>query len=320
MEPLFICVTGFLGSGKTTFLNRLLPVALDMGKTAVIENDFGAANVDAVILQNSGAQLRELASGCVCCTLGPELERTLQELSEPGSDNVPRVIFLEPSGISCTSDLLPKIRHGLRAAACDTAIPQLRVITLVDGSQLEENLESFGAFFSDQIVMGEALFVSHVRNLAEPELQRVHEVLHAINPAASLFCENWMESNGSELMDFIVSAPQMPMQLPRFSKQNQMERLTPFTAWTCGEPQPLGYSALRRAADCLRTGSCGTVLRAKGFCKDTDGHVWLLNYVPGSCEISAALEDARLGISVIGHELNEQELAGLFSGKVSSSR
>lgn len=102
--PRVICVTGFLGAGKTTFLNKILPVCLERGRVALIENDFGDAGVDADFLSPTGAAVRELASGCICCSLKEPLRQTLANLLDTEK---PDFIFVEPSGISRTSDILP---------------------------------------------------------------------------------------------------------------------------------------------------------------------------------------------------------------------
>ena len=137
-------ISGFLGAGKTTLIQKLLTEAFKSKKVALIENDFGDFSVDAALLREGGYQVRELNAGCICCSLTGDFTAALASLLKTYR---PDVVLIEPSGVGKLSDV--ERACGDRRFATSARITQK--ITVVDVKRCASYLENFGAFFEDQV-------------------------------------------------------------------------------------------------------------------------------------------------------------------------
>ncbi len=155
MATEIILVSGFLGAGKTTLVQKLLKEAFTGQRIALIENDFGEISIDAALLQTSGFQVREISSGCICCSLSGDFVKALKELLDACH---PDRILIEPSGVGKLSDIIQ--------ACADARLRGLvrisRKITVVDVKRCAMYLENFGEFFEDQIRHTDAVVLSRV--------------------------------------------------------------------------------------------------------------------------------------------------------------
>jgi G3E family GTPase len=196
--PELICLTGFLGAGKTTLLNKLLEHALTRFRVAVVENDFGDEGLDAALVGPSGAPVRELTAGCVCCTLKLELKAAVREMIET---HKPALVLVEPSGISRTSDMLP----SLAALEKEGLVRVGPAVALVDARNFSDYLESFGDFFTDQISAARVLLLSHLDGLGRESVAGLVSELRSLNPGASILADPWPPLDSGALYDFITA-------------------------------------------------------------------------------------------------------------------
>ncbi|MDR1297052.1 MAG: GTP-binding protein [Deltaproteobacteria bacterium] len=196
--PDLICLTGFLGAGKTTLLNKLLEHALTRFRVAVVENDFGDEGLDAALVGLSGAPVRELTAGCVCCTLKLELKAAVREMIET---HKPALVLVEPSGISRTSDMLP----SLAALEKEGLVRVGPAVALVDARNFSDYLESFGDFFTDQISAARVLLLSHLDGLDRESVAGLVSELRSLNPRASILADPWPPLDSGALYDFITA-------------------------------------------------------------------------------------------------------------------
>ncbi|EHM42659.1 GTP-binding protein [Anaeroglobus geminatus] len=153
MIPVYI-VSGFLGSGKTTFIQHLLGQMRDTGKVMVIENDFGEVSFDSALLKKQGIRFEELASGCICCTLAGDFKKSLHKVLQEASTDC---IIIEPSGVAKLSDIIAVCQDKELTGA----IRLVRAVTVVDAQAGYMYAENFGEFFIDQIRCGQDIFLSH---------------------------------------------------------------------------------------------------------------------------------------------------------------
>lgn len=188
-------VTGFTGSGKTTFLNQYLPLLY--GKTAVIENETGEVCLDETLFADAGLVSR-LPSGCICCTLALDLKAKLLEIYEKYQ---PDRVFIEPSGVGRLSDVARVCNEVRDESACD--IGRIRRITLVDASVFEDYLEDFGDFYRDQIEYADTILFSYIEDIPEKEKRQVIECIHKMNPGSNEYEYDWRKLFGAELMELI---------------------------------------------------------------------------------------------------------------------
>lgn len=182
-------VTGFTGAGKTTFLNKYVPVF--PGRKAVIENESGEESLNQEFFGEE-ALINEMPSGCICCTLAVNLEKKLRELEEKGIEKV----FLEPSGVSRLSDIV-------NGETEDRADNRIRKITLVDISVFEGYLEDFGEFYTDQIEYADVILLSCIDEASEEEKERGIDRIRRLNPGAALYTGDWRTLSGEELSGWI---------------------------------------------------------------------------------------------------------------------
>ena len=188
-HPEIHIVAGFLGAGKTTFLNTYLPLL--KGKTVVIENEAGTVGVDGALLPE-GFPVRELSAGCICCTLAPQLEAQLNEITEQFA---PNQIVIEPSGVGNMSDI---VRHCENFGYSPTV-----KIAMVDASEFEEFSTSFGTFYMDQIDNANLVLLTHLSDVKNSDIKRVAGTIKRSNSTAEILTSDWRELESSELVSLV---------------------------------------------------------------------------------------------------------------------
>lgn len=184
-------ISGFYGTGKTTFLNKYLPLL--GGKTVVILNEFGEISLDEDLIQN-GTPVRELYAGCICCSLAPILRKEIQTAV---SEHRPDRLIIEPSGIGKLSDIA-----GVCVAEMDT-----ETIVLVDLPTFEECAESLGTFYLDQIRYAGLLLFSGLDGIGDEQQADLVERVRAYNPDALFYKGDWRELDRDGLLALTRSIP-----------------------------------------------------------------------------------------------------------------
>lgn len=185
-------ISGFLGAGKTTLIQKLLGEAFGDQKVALIENDFGDIGVDASLLGQGSVQVREINAGCICCSLAGDFVRAVEELQKQFE---PDVILIEPSGVGKLSDLADACRSEAIQAHSQLAMS----ITVVDVKRCEMYLENFGEFFEDQVEAADLLLLSRVVDYSDYVTAGV-ELLGEINTRAPILARPWDELDFEELL------------------------------------------------------------------------------------------------------------------------
>ena len=192
-------ISGFLGACKTTFINRYLPL-LGPG-TVVIENEFGDISLDGSLIEGA-AEVREITSGCICCTLSGDFRQALTELKASAD---PDHILIEPTGVGRLSDVLNVCRK--LNAAYPGEYPVSKCITIVDVSDYEENVKFFGDFYTDQIRQAAMLYLSHTENRLPEEITVICADIRNQNPKAMIYRDDFRNLDDSMFMDLIAAIP-----------------------------------------------------------------------------------------------------------------
>ncbi len=138
-------ISGFLGAGKTTLIKKLLKEALAGTKVVLIENEFGEIGIDGGFLKEAGIQIREMNSGCICCSLVGDFETSLSQVME---QYAPERILIEPSGVGKLDDVMRAIDNAAKH------IPDMKLnsaVTVVDAKKAKMYIKNFGEFFLNQI-------------------------------------------------------------------------------------------------------------------------------------------------------------------------
>ena len=172
-------ISGFLGAGKTTFIKRLVEGNKDKGKTIIIENEFGEIGIDGGFLKNSGIEIKEMNSGCICCSLAGDFEASLRELLEKYSPN--RVI-IEPSGVGKLSDVLKAVSDVEK----DLPVESNSAVTVVDVKKCKMYMKNFGEFFNNQIQFANTIILSRTDLADDKKIEEAVALIKGVNPDVTI--------------------------------------------------------------------------------------------------------------------------------------
>lgn len=188
-----IIFSGFLGAGKTTLIKKLISESFKGQKLVLIENEFGEIGVDGGFLKDSGVQINEINSGCICCSLVGDFTKALQEVI---STYNPEVLFIEPSGVGKLSDVLKAV-DGVVSG-------EIYSLTVVDAKKCKMYSKNFGEFFSNQIEFADTIVLSHTQLASAEQLKTCEEIVRGLNQSATLVSTNWDNISGDKIMEAVL--------------------------------------------------------------------------------------------------------------------
>ena len=187
-------ISGFLGAGKTTLIKKLLEEAFQGEKIVLIENEFGEIGIDGGFLKDSGIQVNEMNSGCICCSLVGDFGTALKEVLDTYA---PDRILIEPSGVGKLSDVVKAVENV--AGSMDVHIDS--AIVVVDGKKCKMYMKNFGEFFNNQIEHAGTIVLSRTQSMTEEKLQETASLLREHNAEATMITTPWDELNGKQILD-----------------------------------------------------------------------------------------------------------------------
>lgn len=189
-------ISGFLGAGKTTFIKKLLEEAIAGEKVVLIENEFGEIGIDGGFLQDSGIEIREMNSGCICCSLVGDFGRSLSEVL---SKYEPDRVIIEPSGVGKLSDVMK--------AVCDVAgeidVELNGSVTVVDAQKCKMYMKNFGEFFNNQIESAGTIVLSRTDVADADKVAQCVEMIREKNPKAAIVTTPIGQLTGAQLLEII---------------------------------------------------------------------------------------------------------------------
>ncbi len=189
-------VSGFLGAGKTTFIQRLLDEALKTEKVVLIENEFGEIGIDSGFLKDSGIQIREMNQGCICCSLVGNFEQSLTEVVETYH---PDRIIIEPSGVGKLSDII----GAVKSVSGNLEVELHAAVTVVDAKKAKMYSKNFGEFFNNQIEYAGTVVLSRTDIADEAKVGEAVAIIKTINPRATVITTPEAELTGEQLVSII---------------------------------------------------------------------------------------------------------------------
>ena len=195
-------ISGFLGAGKTTFIKKLLEEAIAGEQVVLIENEFGQIGIDGGFLKNSGIEIREMNSGCICCSLVGDFGKSLEEVL---TKYQPDRVIIEPSGVGKLSDVMKAVRDV--ASTLDVVLNS--AVTIVDASKCKMHMKNFGEFFNNQIENAGTVVLSRTDVQQDVELIREH------NASASIVTTPCSQLSGAQLLEIIEKPDTMAEDLMR---------------------------------------------------------------------------------------------------------
>ena len=195
-------VSGFLGAGKTTLIKKLLKEALDGSKTVLIENEFGEIGIDGGFLKESGIEIKEMNSGCICCSLVGDFGTSLKEVI---STYAPERILIEPSGVGKLSDVLKAVEN----VAGDLDVEINSAVAVVDASKCKMYMKNFGEFFSNQIEYAGTIILSRTDKVDQAKLNACVEMIREHNDKATIITTPLAQLDGKEVLGTIEGADKL---------------------------------------------------------------------------------------------------------------
>lgn len=321
-------ISGFLGAGKTTLIRKLIQEAYTGEKIVLIENEFGEIGIDGGFLKEAGITIKEMNSGCICCSLVGDFAASLEKVKEQFA---PERIIIEPSGVGKLSDVIKAISD-----LQDEQFELNSYTAVVDGKKAKSYMRNFGEFFNNQIEFANTIIISRTQLMSEQQLQEVISLLREHNAQANLIATPWEELNGMKIREAMEHQQRLSDELMKEIHAHSADEHhhdhehehhhehdhehhhhhhadEVFTSWGRETMKAYEEAELKDIlASLAKQSQYGTILRAKGMVPGKD-HTWLyFDLVPGEYEIRSGSEETIGKLCVIGSDLKEAELAVLF--------
>lgn len=208
--------SGFLGAGKTTLIKKLLKEALDGSKTVLIENEFGEIGIDGGFLKESGIEIKEMNSGCICCSLVGDFGTSLKEVIETYA---PERILIEPSGVGKLSDVLKAVDN----VAADLDVKVNSAVAVVDASKAKMYIKNFGEFFINQIEYAGTIILSRTDKVTPEKLQECVGLIREHNAKATVITTPLDELEGKAVLETIEGADTLDEMMKAMLEQTKDE-------------------------------------------------------------------------------------------------
>lgn len=339
-------ISGFLGAGKTTLIQKLLKEALKGEKVVLIENEFGEIGIDGGFLKDAGIEVTEMNSGCICCSLVGDFGSALKEVVTQYN---PDRIIIEPSGVGKLSDVI----KAVQGVAEDVELDLNSFVTVADAKKCKMYMKNFGEFYNNQVEYAGSIILSRTGDVAEDKLNESVALLREHNKKAAIITTPWDELSGEQILKVMEDGNDMVKELleeeeicPVCGGHHDHEHHHDhdhehhhhdhdeecscgcghdhdhhhhhhadevFTSWGKETAHKYTEEELDYLLKALsETDAYGTILRSKGIIQMTDGNWKQFDLVPQEYEVRDGNADYAGRMVVIGTDLKEDELAKLF--------
>lgn len=201
-------ISGFLGAGKTTFIKQLLREAIAGEKVVLIENEFGEIGIDGGFLKDAGIEIREMNSGCICCSLVGDFGKSLKEVL---TKYRPDRVIIEPSGVGKLSDVIKAVKD----VACESEVVLNSAVTVADVNKCRMYMKNFGEFFNNQIENAGTIVLSHTDVADRDRVNSAVAMLREHNANAIIVTTPCSRLTGPQLLEIIEKKDDMENELIR---------------------------------------------------------------------------------------------------------
>lgn len=199
-------ISGFLGAGKTTLISKLLKEALPDEQVVLIENEFGEIGIDGGFLKDSGVEIREMNSGCICCSLVGDFGTSLKEVVDKYH---PDRIIIEPSGVGKLSDVIKAVKD----LHIENEIRLNSASTVADASKVKMYMKNFGEFFNNQIEHAGTIILSRTQNVSEDKLKKAIEMIRSLNADAHIITTPWDSLDGKQILAAMENVTNLELEM-----------------------------------------------------------------------------------------------------------
>ena len=210
-------ISGFLGAGKTTLIKKLLAEAFPGEKLVLIENEFGEISIDGGFLKESGVQISEMSSGCICCSLVGDFNKALKEVEDQFH---PDRILIEPSGVGKLSDVIVAVENTV------ADVPEMKLnsfVTVADATKVKVYMKNFGEFYNNQIESAGAIILSRTQKLSQEKLEAAAALLREKNPDAAILTTPWDALDGKVILSAMEKVSLADELLAKMREEHEAE-------------------------------------------------------------------------------------------------
>ncbi len=186
-------ISGFLGAGKTTLIKKLLNEAYQGEKLVLIENEFGEISIDGGFLKDSGVQISEMSSGCICCSLVGDFGKAMKDVQKQFN---PDRILIEPSGVGKLSDVVVAVQNTIQE---DPELELNSFVTVADATKVKVYMKNFGEFYNNQVESAGTIVLSRTQKLTPEKLEAAVAMLQEKNPSAAIITTPWDQLDGKTI-------------------------------------------------------------------------------------------------------------------------
>ncbi len=214
--------SGFLGAGKTTLIKKLLKEALQDSKVVLIENEFGEIGIDGGFLKEAGIEIKEMNSGCICCSLVGDFGESLKEVL---TTYTPERVLIEPSGVGKLSDVVKAVED----VAADLDVQINSAVAVVDATKCKMYIKNFGEFFVNQIEHAGTIILSRTDKVSQEKLNTCVEMIREYNKEATIITTPWDQLEGKAILETIEGEDkleEMMQELLEHAKEEHDEHCT----------------------------------------------------------------------------------------------
>ena len=327
-------ISGFLGAGKTTLIKKLYKNVFKNEKVVLIENEFGEIGIDGAFLKDSGIEIKEINSGCICCSLVGDFSSSMKEVISKFN---PERIIIEPSGVGKLSDII----NAVNKVEADLSLNI--IATVVDGPKAKIYMKNFGEFFINQVEAANTIVVSKVDKMSEEKLVDLVHLLKEKNEHANIITTAIEQFKDDSLLNILEEKNSLKNELIKEVLDEHEECCHHehhhhdedecccghhehhhhhnadeiFTSWGLETPRSISKNELENFLDRLTFDQdLGLVVRSKGILKASDNEKWYyFDYVSGDYEIRLGEPDYTGRIVVIGSKLDTNKIEKIFENR-----
>ena len=336
-------ISGFLGAGKTTFIKKMIDEAFKGEQIVLIENEFGEVGIDGGFLKDSGIEITEMNSGCICCSLVGDFGKNLNEVI---TKYHPDRILIEPSGVGKLSDVMKSVIDIEK----EQDVKLNALVTVVNALKASKQMKAFGEFFNNQIEYATTVILSRSQNATPEQLEFCVNQIQKLNPNAAIITTDWASIPGEQILKVMEGQDNLEMKVLAEARHAHDEEEHEhehhhdheehehhhehdenctcgchdhdhehhhhhhaddvFTSWGKETPHKFEKSKIEEILKGFVESD--NILRSKGTVESVDGSWIYFDMVPGEYEIREGEPDYTGRIVVIGTEIHEHELEELF--------
>ena len=210
-------VSGFLGAGKTTLIKKMLSEAYQGEKLVLIENEFGEISIDGGFLKDSGVQISEMSSGCICCSLVGDFATALKDVKNQFQ---PDRILIEPSGVGKLSDVIVAVEDTVKD------VPDMKLnsfVTVADAGKVKVYMKNFGEFYNNQIESAGTIILSRTQKISQEKLEAAVALLREKNPDAAILTTPWDQLDGKTILSAVEKISLADEMLAKMRAEHEAE-------------------------------------------------------------------------------------------------